>query len=443
MGQVQVGCRDACRKPDHVPRKPPTVDGESLELLTPIEVIPEFPVFDLNFYNGSMHRSLVQYYVLCKDTSIMVTTSCHEIWKNSQKTNGHGKVIPAVPAHLEEGVRVFFFDDNINLVGGSKDMDGICNLRDICTEEYVDFTERSNGFVCDSCYRHTFIHHSSVYCNVLVQANILDAVVNEDYFSSIIARYSEPEEKIIVIVDVNGTLVWDDRTSGIGESAVLLRTMFGFAEVRPREPCEFMWESQPPVKLAARQNLRKLVKDIYGEDNDSSLFFWNCMTCARFLHELSKVVDIGWEKQQLLFSSENFLYQFEANMADIRQYVADDGIAGSWLKAYDKLIASGHSVVLNSFGVDAQRVLARLVGDTREVTQVVVNYDMWSEQDVRRFKGEVGRNFPTEDAFETVPSMVRSTVSRLSLTFGVTDASMIACSTSSVTPALTPNATPR
>ena len=116
-------------------------------------------MFDLNFFalpeDDGLKKNLHQYYTICKNSPDLVcTTSCFTAWRKAGKTNGSAKVIPAIPASKSENVRIFFFDDNINLhLGGTHDIDGICNLRDITTGKFVDFSVGCNGFESESVYK--------------------------------------------------------------------------------------------------------------------------------------------------------------------------------------------------------------------------------------------------------------------------------------------------
>lgn len=399
MGQVPGygPCCCAKRATEAAIAHHPMVEDKCLYHLTRKELVPGFTIFDVNFCNNSTHESLQQYYALCRDSHLMVTTSCYEAWRVGKKANRKAKVIPAVPAKLEQRVRVFFFDDNLNLhLGGGSDTRGICNLRDVFTGEYVDFSQHSNGFLSDKCYSHTHLHYSSVYSNVLVQANFLDAMENEDYFESIVARFLEPDEKAIIFVDDSGTLVWNDSLAGNDENSVLLKTMFRLAEARPGKPCEFVWDSQPPVQLVSRRNLRQLLSEIYSQDDDDKLSaFWNAETCLHFLEKLSEVADMGWYSHKTNFDTGSFFYRFETCMADIRQRVAVDGIPRSWFIAYEQWRAGQHSVIINTYGANAKKVLMRLVEDVREVIQVTVNYEMWSESDRHRWKAALGIDSPS------------------------------------------------
>jgi len=363
--------------------------------------------FDLN--QGDIHKNLQRYYEICSEASdLLVTTSCFAVWKKGKTTNGCAKVIPAVPvssAHkTKDGssahpVRVFFFDDNINLslgqVAGAAEAKGICNLRDITTGNYVDFSVGSNGFSCDTAYRHTLVHHSTQYRNVLVQANILDAMSNPDYFTSIILKYKKPGEKLVVFMDVNGTILWNDSIMGLGPDQVLLHTMFGFVEARPRQPFEFTWGSQEPVNVEGKQNLKELLNEVAKNDNAYLANFWRKENCESFMTTLSRSADLAWVGKRGAFSATEFFsvyqdYMDELHRQDRMQGAAACGITTSWFRCFAALRESQHSVVINSFGMDTQRVVVRSAHDPRRVPHLAINFELWSDRDSAKFKAQFG-----------------------------------------------------
>jgi hypothetical protein len=361
----------------------------------PMQQFPGFMIYDINmFENGMMTENLKHYFACCRDYSapggsLIVTTSCFTPWREAKKTNGAAKVIPAVSANSphQNGhpIRVFFFDDNINLhLGGAHDAEGICNLRDVSTGEFVDFSIGKNGFECERLFRHTFVHHSSQYNNVLIQANILDAMTHTDYFMDIITRYSKPGEQLLVFADVNGTIMWEDTVRGKDVSTLLLGTMFRFAEVRPRASdiqVDFGWEEKPPVPVQKPEDLRGLVNRISSKDNDWYQQFWSLTTCEKFINAISSIADIAWQKEESTISASEFWSEYSKNLEDIRRSAMKDGIPESWSQAYERLVEAGHTVVLNSFGVDSGRVVARVATDKTKVLQLTINYKLWGKKD--------------------------------------------------------------
>jgi len=356
-------------------------------ILTPLDLGVDTHAFDLNFYDGGglTPEKLQEYYALCRDAGLLiVTTSCFSAWKQNKKTNGSAKVIPAIPAGGSNRARVFFFDDNINLsLGGQSNMDGICNLRDINTGEFVDFSEGVNGFVQEQCFKFTVIHTSTEYNNVLVQANILDAMGNVDYFKSIILQYAKPEEKLIVFMDVNGTIAWEDTISNKNMSSTLLSTLFRFVEVSPRKAFDFKWMSQPAVRVEKRtQILRILVRSVCGENYDIEFSFWNYDCCRKFLSMMMNSADLHWVGKKAKIKEEDFFEVYEDYLAMIQRNATNDGVSRSWHEVYKFLAGGHHATVLNSFGVDSRRVVMRTMLDRPTVLQIAVNYNMWFPRDV-------------------------------------------------------------
>lgn len=383
-----------------------------MQALSPLHLHPDFQVSNLDLQNGDIHQNLLAYYdICCEATDLLVTTSCFSRWKSGKATNGSAKVIPAVPsasfskAHSNKGgsdnigaVRVFFFDDNMNLslgtAAGAAEAKGICCLRDITSGEYVDFSAGCNGFQCESAFRHTLIHCSPKYHNVLVQANILDAMSNPDYFTSILVKYRRPGERLIVFMDVNGTILWNDTVMDQCPEKVLLGTMLGFVEVRPQRPFFVTWGEQPRLRLARPRSLKLLLQDLARGDNERFHEFWQRERCEEILAQLCLSADLGWVGQTGCFSSKEFFsayqdYWGELQKLEKEQGPVSKGITSSWFHCFNSLRAdkeSRHAVIINSFGMDTQHVVVRSVIDPRRVHHVAINFELWSERDASRFK---------------------------------------------------------
>ena len=62
---------------------------------------------------------------------------------------------------------------------------------------FVEFGERSNGFKRAAATCNTTVSLSTEFKNVLVQANILDAMEGKHYFTRIIERYAQPDERLV------------------------------------------------------------------------------------------------------------------------------------------------------------------------------------------------------------------------------------------------------
>lgn len=374
------------------PRPRAVIDGEDYHM-RPLHLngsnLEDFHIFDINLYEGAQSRKNIEhYYTLCRDhIDLHVTTSCFTIWRQHKKTNGFAKVIPAIAADdRERDVRVFFFDDNLEWEG-EENSPGICNLRDIRTGDYVNFAEGKNGFRSSKAARHTVIHHSTSYRVVLVKANILDAMEDQDYFVSIIRRYALPNEKLIVYMDVNSTIVCNDTVQGKDLANTLLSTMLEFVELRPRAPFEFTFDSHQPVKIEKPKTMKSIVKDMTSSSRDAYGAFWTEEKCWRLYAELADKGEVRWAGEEGHFSLEACKKLFKEYLTSLGQVVSKDGIAVSWFQVF-KVLRGHHTVVLNSFGVDTRKVILATVPDEKHVIQVTVNYSLWDDRDVQKFTGQ-------------------------------------------------------
>jgi len=323
---------------------------------------------------------------LCRDhVALQVTTSCFSIWRQNKKTNGFAKVIPAVPS-TEGNARIFFFDDNLEWEG-KEDSPGICNLRDVRTGEFVEFYEGRNGFCRETAARHTVIYYSPEYRNVLVKANILDAMEDPEYFVKLIERYSDPGEKLIVFMDVNSTIVCNDTVQGKALANTLLSAMFECLEFCPREPYELVFDGHPAVKIAKPKTLKSVVKDVLSDNNEAYASFWTQEQCWRLFAELALHGVLRWSSRGDPFTLDECQKLYQEYLVSLSKVVNSDGIAASWFQVFAAL-KDQHSVVLNSFGVDTRKVILATVPDERRVLQVTVNYDKWGERDMHKFVGQ-------------------------------------------------------
>jgi hypothetical protein len=336
-------------------------------------------VYDIDLYDGQDNVSQLQdYYLLCRQvTGVHVTTSCFNAWRQQKKTNAYGKVIPT--SSSSDSTRVFFFDDNLEL-DGSEASSGITNLRDMSNGKYVDFAAGRNGFVQSRAGRHTVILHSTEYNCVLVKANILDAIEDQDYFTRIVQAHSQPGEKCIVFMDVNSTIVCNDTVQSKDTDASLLSTMFEMLDVHPRKGLEFGWGSCPPVPVPKRCSLKKLVKDITAKDKDAYKTFFSEANCRAFLAELSSHADVRWTDSVDNVTVDEFARSFREYLKTISDGVDSDGITRSWFRCAD-LLKANHSLMLNSFGVDTRKVVLATAPDESKVLQLAINYELWDKRD--------------------------------------------------------------
>jgi len=364
-------------------------------------LVPGFPIYHLSLHDGDGREGLIDFYNIClRAKDLMVTTSCFANWKSGGCTNAFGKVIPAPPV-AGESPRIFFFDDNINLhlgkSAGAPDAKGICNLRDITTNEYVEFSEGSNGFVCERSHRHTLIHHSSLYRVVLVQASILDAVLHEAYFSSIISKYRQDGEDIIVFMDVNGTILSSDTIMELDSKQLLLNTLCGFVEVRPRAACQVAFQGRA-IQLEKPVMLKQLILDhnTNGVASSRQTAAERAKTFTRewlekLILALSEVADIGWYQKEGEFQPSEFLEALDQHLAcladhdDTNGSPSSSGLTASWMRCVQSLRQEKQTIVLNSFGVDAHRVLVHSRPDHECALHLAVNSELWSERDRTQF----------------------------------------------------------
>jgi len=285
-------------------------------------------------------------------------------------------------------IRSFFFDDNVELEGG-EDSPGICNLRDVDTGEFVPFGVGSNGFQSEVVGRHTIVHYSTEYRNVIVKANILDALEDGDYFLDIIRTYAQPGEKVVIFMDVNSTIMCADSCAGKDMGATLLSTMFELIEVRPSDTCEVKPHGGRKVNLSKPTSLKQLVKAATEDDHEAYSSFWTLEKCQHLLRVLAQDSEIRWTSRAGPVDAEIFARQFQTYMREISTELVCNGIARSWFSCFSWLILDGdNTVILNSFGVDTQKVVSATVHDNTDVMHIAVNYELWSPRDVEKFESQ-------------------------------------------------------
>jgi len=371
------------RKPPEEPVGSLNIDGGRYNLNT-LSVGMSHHVFDINLHEAPDSKQNVNnYYRLCKDhLGLHVTTSCFTAWRKAKKANCFSKIIPAVPCDGVEKIRVFFFDDNLEW-DGCEESSGICNLRHAETGEFVEFAAGKNGFVRDTAARHTVLYHSTKYRNVLVKANILDAMEDPHYFFTIIKRFTTPSDKLIIFMDVNSTMLCNDTVQAKDLTNTLLSTMFEFVEFRPQEAFDLNFESWH-IRVEKLKTMKQLVKDMIANDRDAYASFWTPERCWKLYGELEIKGKVTWHGQQGSFRLDACQDLFNSYLARLPKVMTRDGIAGSWFQLYDGLHGE-HTIVLNSFGVDTRKVVLATVPDERRVIHLTVNYDLWDERDKRTF----------------------------------------------------------
>lgn len=365
------------------------------ESLKDLNLNPAFRIVSINLFQGpSRVLNIGLFYKMCiESTHLHVTTSCFTVWKKHKYINGYAKMIPALPVKpvsdgADDGqlrVCIFFFDDNIEW-GGTEDSPGICNLRDLETGDFVDFCGGRNGFTRDYFARHTVIHHSTKYRNILVKANILDALEDTEYFCNIIFKYAKPGEKILVFMDVNSTIVCNDTSEGKDVSGSLLSSMFELIEATPRDAVDFIWDPYPPMRLEKKISLKQMVKKFTGGAKEDYVGFFKADTCRDLLEKLAPIADLRWSSQCGEVDAKSFADMYERYLSVVNIKLCLGGITKSWFRCFEALQAGKHTVVLNSYGVDTRKVVVSTVSDERQVMQITVNYELWSDQDVEKFE---------------------------------------------------------
>lgn len=348
----------------------------------------EFAIFNIALVDGSeIKENLIRYYSICRDSKdLSLTTSCFTPWHKNKKANGFAKVIPAIHSSSADPVRVFFFDDNIEWDGRERSS-GIVNLRDVRNGDFVEFGEGMNGFKCELVAGNSLVGHSPQYRNVLVQVNILDAMEDENFFTNIVQKYSKPNEKIIVFMDCNATIISMDSISGKDMAEVLLGTMFQMLKIVPSEPFDYVWDQLPAVKIEKAMDLKQLVKKLAGQDNEFYTHFFKWDNCVKMLNSIVNLTTLQWtNRTDNTFYIDDFKEMYDRYLVSLVGGTDEEGITHSWYKIYANLTAGGHSVILNSFGVDTRKVIVRTVPDERRVLQFVVNVELWSPKDVKSFE---------------------------------------------------------
>jgi hypothetical protein len=376
--------------------------------IMPRSLTPQFGIFDISLVAGSSdtlrRNNLESYYTLCRDsTGIRVTIACFGVWNKAKKTNGAAKVIPAVRSTCADPVRIFFFDDNIEWEGKSESS-GICNLRDVQTGAFVDFEAGKNGFVKDSAATNTVVHYSSEYRNVLVQADILDAMEYDDYFDKIIKKYTKPGEKVIVFMDVNSTVISVDAITGKDMSYILLCTLLERIKFRPRGEQTFQWFGFDPIIVKKEMSAKGLAKKMFGGNKEFYDEFYTLPNCKRLLELIADVADMSWAQEgKPPWTMETFQKEYEYYLVALAGGTDDDGIARSWFKCVEDM-AKDHCIMINSFGVDTRKLLVKSVRDERQILQLAVDFRQWAPNDVEAFEKMYGVPLREQDVLQGLPA---------------------------------------
>lgn len=362
-----------------------------IDSLCRIEVSADRVVFNLDLHDKLARRQhLRNYFQLCAEhRRLQVTTSCFAAWRKSKKINGFAKVIPVAQEETDgfasDGpIRVFFFDDNLEW-GGCEDSPGICNLRDLATGKFVNFTEGQNGFVQERFARHTVVQHSQMWRVVLVKANILDAIEDKEYFARLISQFSEPRDRLVVFMDVNATIVCNDTVQGKGSAVTLLGTMFELLEFKPEQPFDLQYGTLNQIRVEKVKTLKGLIKDMTADDHEGYTRFWEEKTCWDFLAHVLQSGEVRWVTGTEKMTVESVRNLFMSYLEAVPGALNEDGITRSWFHVYSTKLHDQHSTVLNSFGVDTRKVTLATISEEKDVLHIAINHEMWDERDVRKY----------------------------------------------------------
>ncbi|CAE7250092.1 unnamed protein product [Symbiodinium necroappetens] len=373
--------------------------SKQLPDLARIEVTSGRFVYNLDLHGKSAKgQNLRSYFEACSEhRKLQVTTSCFAAWRKNKKVNGFAKIIPVAKegswsqlADVDDTrpCRVFFFDDNLEF-GGKETSPGICNLRDMATGHFVEFAEGQNDFDQERFARHTIVQHSKLWRTVLVKANILDAMEDKEYFAKLIAKFSEPSDRLVVFMDVNATIVCNDTVQGKGLAATLLGTMFELMELRPNPPgFTLKWAGLNEIRVEKTQTLKALLKTMTADDHEAYTKFWQEDNCWSFLSHVLQHGEVRWVTGTEPMTLDATKSLFSSYMRTVPSALDKDGITNSWFHVYASTLKDRHSTILNSFGVDTRKVTLATVSDETDVLHIAINHDMWDERDVKKYSDQ-------------------------------------------------------
>merc|ERR1712113_496152 len=104
---------------------------------------------------------------------------------------------------------------------------------------------------------------------------------------------------------------------------------------------------------------------------------------------------VTWVGETVPVTIETFHSNFEEYLSGIDNATDKDGVVASWYQVYKDLTSGSltggegnHCIFLNSFGVDTRKVVTATVRDESNVIQVAVNFELWEQRDVDKFKGQ-------------------------------------------------------
>lgn len=259
-------------------------------------------------------------------------------------------------------------------------------LRDVATGKFVNFAEGQNGFVQERFARHTVVQHSKLWRAVLVKANILDAIEDQEYFARLITQFSDPSDRLVVFMDVNATIVCSDTVQGKDLSVTLLGTMFELLEFKPKSlPCDLQWRTLNQIRVDKPKTLKGLIKDMTLDDHEAYTQFWAEKTCWDFLAQVLPKGEVRWATGTEPMTVKSVRDLFMSYLEAVPGALDEDGITKSWFHLYSSKLHERHSTVLNSFGVDTRKVTLATISEERDLLHIAINHEMWDERDVKKF----------------------------------------------------------
>lgn len=147
----------------------------------------------------------------------------------------------------------------------------------------------------------TIICFSPLYNVTLVRVNLLDALMDDGYFVSIVKKFSRPGEKCLINVDINATIIFGDLIAKKDEAHVLTSTMFETIAIRtppataaspgkivPKKPFLFMGKVQNLLPDKS-YSVKKLIRQMFSKEearkafnpNEANELLKECFACGQ------------------------------------------------------------------------------------------------------------------------------------------------------------------
>merc|ERR1712072_106015 len=108
--------------------------------------------------------------------------------------------------------------------------------------------------------------------------------------------------------------------------------------------------------------LKQLVRDLFPNPDPN---FWGISNCKRLLKLVLTMAVIRWSPTGEIVTEDWFWSLFRNYSQTLHKYPTSEGIVTSWFDCLRFLRSKGHKVVLNTFGIDARRVIEKSALDQR------------------------------------------------------------------------------